>query len=240
MSGLASNKDLIQQFFVDERRLHRRAVIVTWIFVGLADLWAIGAYFGGVELFVILQGLVVFVALVMICMWLSLHRKKTLQDRLSMLLDSIEFGWDELHGLDLSSKEADHLHLAFSSTVGRTASNETFLRTRGGDEKGPAFGQPEIAIEAAAERVDPALHEDDYAGLEGELRVSEQLVEEANQHYAEEAQRLWDIAEARDLDNIEEGVSRLGDLVATGWFERNAKDGAVEELMKSKGDRGPQ
>ena len=239
MSGLASNKDLIQQFFVDERRLHRRAVIVTWIFVGLADLWAIGAYFGGVELFVILQGLVVFVALVMICMWLSFRRRKTLQDRLSMLLDSIEFGWDELHGLDLSSKEADHLHLAFSS-VGRTASNETFLRTRGGDEKGPAFGQPEIAIEAAAERVDPALHEDDYAGLEGELRVSEQLVEEANQHYAEEAQRLWDIAEARDLDNIEEGVSRLGDLVATGWFERNAKDGAVEELMKSKGDRGSQ
>ena len=240
MSGLASNKDLIQQFFVDERRSHRRAVIVTWIFVGLADLWAIGAYFGGLELFIILQGLVVFVALVMICMWLSLHRKKTLQDRLGMLLDSIEFGWDELHGLDLSSKEAGHLHLAFTSTVGRTASNETFLRTRGGDEKGPAFGQPEIAIEAAAERVDPALHEDDYAGLEGELRVSEQLVEEANQHYAEEAQRLWDIAEARDLDNIEEGVSRLGDLVATGWFERNAKDGAVEELMKSKGDRGPQ
>ena len=83
--------------------------------------------------------------------------------------------------------------------------------------------------------MDPALHEEDYAGLEGALRVSEQLVEEANQHYAEEAQRLWDIAEARDMDNIEEGVSRLGDLVASGWFERNAKDGAVEELMKSKG-----
>ena len=42
------------------------------------------------------------------------------------------------------------------------------------------------------------------------------------------------------MDNIEEGVSRLGDLVATGWFERNAKDGAVEELMKSKGDRDSQ
>ena len=118
---------------------------------------------------------------------------------------------------------------------GRVSSNETFLRTRGEDEKGPAFDTSSASVSADAERVDPALHEEDYTGLEGELRVSEQLVEEANQHYAEEAQRLWDIAEARDMDNIEEGVSRLGDLVATGWFERNPKDGAVEELMKSKG-----
>ena len=81
--------------------------------------------------------------------------------------------------------------------------------------------------------MDPQLHEEDYLGLEGDLRVAEQLVEEANQHYADEAQRLWDIAEARDMDNIEAGVERLGDLVATGWFERNAKDGAVEELMNS-------
>ena len=235
MERLTANKDLIQQFFVDERQAHRRAVIVTWIIVGLADLWGIGAYFSGVELYIILQGLIVFLALVMVCMWLSLHRKKTLQNRLSEVLASIEFGWDELHGLDLSSEESDHLHLAFASTVGRASSNETFLRTRGGDEKGPAFGKPGIDIDATAERVDPALHEEDYAGLEGELRVSEQLVEQANQHYAEEAQRLWDIAEARDMDNIEEGVSRLGDLVASGWFERNAKDGAVEELMKSKG-----
>ena len=30
------------------------------------------------------------------------------------------------------------------------------------------------------------------------------------------------------MDNIEKG-QRLGDLVASGWFERNAKDGAVED-----------
>jgi hypothetical protein len=35
------------------------------------------------------------------------------------------------------------------------------------------------------------------------------------------------------MDNIEAGVERLGDLVAAGWFEQNAKDGAVEELMNS-------
>ena len=61
--------------------------------------------------------------------------------------------------------------------------------------------------------MDPLLHEDDYLGLEGDLRVAEQLVEEANQQYADEAQRLWDIAETRDMDNIEAGVERLGDFI---------------------------
>ena len=64
------------------------------------------------------------------------------------------------------------------------------------------------------------------------LRVSERLVEEANQHYAVEAQRQWDIAEERDMDMVEEGIERLGDLVASGWFERNPKDGALRELME--------
>jgi hypothetical protein len=130
--------------------------------------------------------------------------------------------------------------LAFSTTVGRASSNETFLRTRGSDEKGPAFDREGVTVDAGADRVDPALHEQDYDGLEGALRVSEQLVEEANQQYAEEAQRQWDLAERRDMDNIEAGVERLGDLVASGWFERNAKDGAVEELMNSKRESGSQ
>lgn len=237
---MISNNELIQQFFADERQNRRRRVITVWITVILADLWAIGAYRGGVENTAIVQGLTVCFAAVLIVSWRSLYRKKTLQDRLSELLDSIEFGWDELHGLDLSSEEADHLHLAFTATVGRTTTNEMFLRTRGEDEKGPAFDTSGAPVNASAERVDPALHEEDYTGLEGELRVSEQLVEEANQHYAEEAQRQWAMAEARDMDNIEEGVSRLGDLVATGWFERNAKDGAVEELMKTKDNRETQ
>ena len=206
-----------------------------WSLVGLADVFAVAAYLGGMPVERIAMVLILPVLASFVLLWRGLSDGRRLEGRLGELLNAVEFGWDELHGLDLSSEESDHLHLAFASTVGRAASNETFLRTRGGDEKGPAFGKPGIDIDATAERVDPALHEEDYAGLEGELRVSEQLVEEANQHYAEEAQRLWDIAEARDMDNIEEGVSRLGDLVASGWFERNAKDGAVEELMKSKG-----
>ena len=84
--------------------------------------------------------------------------------------------------------------------------------------------------------MDPSLHEGDYEGLEGELRVSEKLVEEANQHYATVAQRQWEIAEQRDMDMVEAGVDRLGDLVASGWFEQNSEDGALSSLMETAED----
>lgn len=234
MGNVSENKELVEQFFVQERKKHRRMVVLLWIMMGLGDLVAIVAWFEGVEISRILRGLAVLAGFAFVMLWLVRHQKKTLQERLGALLASIEFGWDELHGLDLNTAEADHLHLAFSATtLGRITTNESYLRTRGSDEKGPAFDEAEAPINASKQRVDPLLHEEDYVGLEGELRVAEQLVEEANQQYADEAQRQWDIAEAQDMDNIEAGVKRLGDLVATGWFERNAKDGAVEEVMNS-------
>ena len=231
---MSENKELVEQFFVHERKKHRRMVVLLWIIMGLGDLVAIVAWLEGIEISRILRGLAVLAGFAFVMLWLVRHQKKTLQERLGALLASIEFGWDELHGLDLNTAEADHLHLAFSATtLGRITTNESYLRTRGSDEKGPAFDEAEAPINASKQRVDPLLHEEDYVGLEGELRVAEQLVEEANQQYADEAQRQWDIAEAQDMDNIEAGVKRLGDLVATGWFERNAKDGAVEEVMNS-------
>ena len=174
-------------------------------------------------------------------LWRGLSDGRRLDGRLGELLNAVEFGWDELHGLDLNAEEADRLHEAFTHiAAGRLMTNESQLRTRGGDAKGPAFDGHETTIDPKRNRVDPALHEADYDGLEGALRVSEQLVEEANQQYAEQAQRQWEASEARDLDNIEEGVERLGDLVASGWFERNAKDGALSKLMESHEEKGSQ
>jgi len=234
VEDVSGNKELVEQFFVDERKKHRRLVVLLWVTVGFGDLFAMLAWFNGVEISQIIGGLVVLCGFAFVMFSLGLRHKKTLQERLRILLASIEFGWDELHGLDLNTAEADHLHVAFSTTtLGRTTTNEPYLRTRGVDEKGPAFDDVEAPIDTSKQRVDPLLHEEDYAGLEGDLRVAEQLVEEANQQYAEEAQRQWNIAESRDMDNIEAGVERLGDLVAAGWFERNAKDGAVKELMNS-------
>ena len=230
---------LIQQFFVDERSRRRRALVVLWSTVVLIDVFAVGAYFAGMGVERIAAFLAVPVLASFALLWRSMNRGKTLQTRLAHMLDAVEFGWEELHGLDLNAEEADRLHEAFTAiAAGRSATNEAELQTRGGDEKGPAFDRSDAFIDPNRDRVDPNLHEDEYLGLEGELRVSERLVEEANQQYAEQAQQQWEVAEARDLDNIEAGVKRLGDLVASGWFEQNAKDGALSELMESHEDPG--
>ena len=229
-----TNKALIEHFFVQERAGRKKLLFAIWGIVILTDVFVLIAYLHGMDVYRIAQFLTVPLVLAIAVQWLSSHRMKTLQRRLGTLLDSIEFGWEELNGLDLDQKEADHLHQAFAaSNIGRIANNESYLRTRGGDEKGPAFDKTETSVDPNLVRVDPSLHEADYEGLEGELRVSEKLVEEANQHYAEEAQRQWDIAEKRDMDMVEEGIERLGDLVASGWFERNPKDGALHELMET-------
>ena len=233
------NKTLIEHFFVQERTERKKFMVAIWGIVILTDVFILIAYLQGMGAYRIVQFLTIPLALALTVNWLSIHRVKTLQGRLSALLDSIEFGWEELNGLDLNEKEADHLHQAFASTtIGRIATNETYLRTRGTDEKGPAFDKAEGRVDPTLIRVDPSLHEADYEGLEGDLEVSEKLVEEANQYYAAVAQRQWEAAEKNDVDLVEAGVERLGDLVASGWFEQNAKDGAVRELMES-GDDAP-
>ena len=68
------------------------------------------------------------------------------------------------------------------------------------------------------------------------MRPSELLVSEANVRYDTIAQQRWKDSESMDQDLIEAGVERLGDLVRTDWFEKNAKDGAVESLMESKNE----
>ena len=54
---------------------------------------------------------------------------------------------------------------------------------------------------------------------------------EANARYQNVANEQWQASEKADADLIEAGVERLGDLVRTDWFDKNAKVGAVDELM---------
>ena len=232
-----NNKDLVEAFFLQERGRRKKFTVIVWSVVIVTDICLLLAYVEGVSVFRILRFLTVPAAVCLVLLWISLYRDKTLQERLGVLLDGIEFGWEELNGLDLNPKEADYLHHAFAVNIGaRVSMNAPYLRTRGTDEKGPAFDKSEAQVDASTVRVDPSLHEADYEGLEGELRVSEQLVAEANQHYAQEAQRQWDIAEQRDMDMVEAGVERLGDLVASGWFEQNPADGALSALMETAED----
>ena len=114
--------------------------------------------------------------------------------------------------------------------------SKTQRRNRGSDEKGFTSGIIESQLDKSQTRRDSALSESTYQGLEDDLRPSELLVNEANVQYQKIAQQKWNEAESKDKDLIEAGVERLGDLVKTDWFEKNAKQGAVQELMDSEND----
>ena len=155
--------------------------------------------------------------------------------RLLRFIDAIEFDWDVLADLDVDEESMGRLHQAFIAAKfsGMEHTNSDEKRGRGSDEKGPAFSEHMDEFNKERGRVDPALHENEYEGLEGPLRHSEHLLRDADLVYAKQAEERWRVAEAGDSDLIEAGVARLGDLVATEWFEKNARDGAVSEVMKS-------
>lgn len=162
------------------------------------------------------------------------HRSKS-EERLLKFIDAIEFDWDVLSELKVDDASMERLHQAFIAAKfsGMERTNYEQKRGRGGDEKGPALSDHMDAFNKERERVDPAIHEKEYEGLEGPLLQSEHLLRDADLMYAKHAEERWKRSEADDADIIEAGVERLGDLVTTEWFEKNAKDGAVSEVMKS-------
>ena len=62
------------------------------------------------------------------------------------------------------------------------------------------------------------------------MTSAEKMVADANTNYATMAQKRWEIAEANDPDLIEYGVEKLGDLVKTDYFEKNAESGAFAKV----------
>ena len=107
--------------------------------------------------------------------------------------------------------------------------NKKHRRSRGFDEKGPTGGVLSQSLDKNNQRID-AMKNDDYNDLSQEITAGELLIQEADKKYAEISEKRWTESESKDKDLIEAGVEKLGDLVKTEWFERNAKDGAVKEL----------
>ena len=107
--------------------------------------------------------------------------------------------------------------------------NKKHRRSRGFDEKGPTGGVLSQSLDKENQRID-AMKNNDYDDLSQEITAGESLIREADQKYAEISEKRWNESESKDKDLIEAGVEKLGDLVKTDWFERNAKGGAVKEL----------
>ena len=105
------------------------------------------------------------------------------------------------------------------------------LMTRGKDERGFTPGILESDLDANRD-ITQAEDREEYHDLEDDLTVAQQVKAEADQRYAEHAQQRWEEAERNDPDLIEAGVKRLGDLVATDYFEKNHDPNAVSKLME--------
>ncbi len=108
-------------------------------------------------------------------------------------------------------------------------SNSEHLRIRGSDEKGPAFGKNSNDFSTHGKRID-AMENRDYDEIENVNTKGERMLRDADKLQSEAAAIQWEKSQSKDQDLIEAGVENLGDLIKTGWFEKNQQDGAVKQL----------
>lgn len=238
-----AERELIHHFFSEEDARRKRSLVLVWVLIIATDLLVLVAYFQtediGTVLLRVWPALVAVLTLVFFVLRGSVRSQRTMEARLNDLLSTVDLDWEDISELELPKARQSLVLDAFADkSMVEGQVNTAYRRTRGGDEKGPAFGEEKAGFEVASKRQDPAVHEADYEGLVGPLGTGEVLVEEANESYAAQAQERWGASEKADMDMIEAGVERLGDLVAAGWFEKNVKDGAVNDLMGTNHEDG--
>jgi hypothetical protein len=238
-----AERELIHHFFSEEDARRKRSLVLVWVLIIATDLLMLVAYFQtediGTVLLRVWPALVAVLTLVFFVLRGSVRSQRTMEARLNDLLSTVDLDWEDISELELPKARQSLVLDAFADkSMVEGQVNTAYRRTRGGDEKGPAFGEEKAGFEVASKRQDPAVHEADYEGLVGPLGTGEVLVEEANESYAAQAQERWEASEKADMDMIEAGVERLGDLVAAGWFEKNVKDGAVNDLMGTNHEDG--
>jgi hypothetical protein len=238
-----AERELIHHFFSEEDARRKRSLVLIWVLIIATDLLMLVAYFQtediGTVLLRVWPALVAVLTLVFFVLRGSVRSQRTMEARLNDLLSTVDLDWEDISELELPKARQSLVLDAFADkSMVEGQVNTAYRRTRGGDEKGPAFGEEKAGFEVASKRQDPAVHEADYEGLVGPLGTGEVLVEEANESYAAQAQERWEASEKADMDMIEAGVERLGDLVAAGWFEKNVKDGAVNDLMGTNHEDG--
>ena len=218
----------LQQYRFETSRKQQLRLRVFVLIVSILILGAVGWFNSSLSLSLTIVFQSIAIGSVLLLAFSAQRKSIERQDALFMLLE-----------VDPTLLEqSNRMELAFQAVqAGDLQSiqvSKTQRRNRGSDEKGFTSGRTESHFDTLQPRRDAALSESSYEGLEDDLRPSELLVNEANARYGEKAQQRWQDAESKDIDLIESGVEKLGDLVKTDWFEKNAKDGAVQDLIDSK------
>lgn len=154
-------------------------------------------------------------------------KKQQIVDFARLFEIDIDDNYDELNNTISMYKKGEFENIEASFT------NKKHRRSRGFDEKGPTSGVLLSPLDKKNQRID-AMSNNDYQDITEEITAGESLIREADEKYAKMSEQRWKDSEAKDTDLIEAGVERLGDLVKTDWFEKNAKGGAIKELYKDK------
>ena len=169
----------------------------------------------------------------------------------SLLIELIESGWnfitedicvlDNDYNLNFTSSFP---YIKLSNEVATMHTNKLILTDIKADRLGRQTYQVDLSNVSAGgvlesdldeqQALRPVSKHDVYADLEQDLTVAEQVKAEADKRYAEHAQQRWEEAERNDPDLIEAGVTRLGDLVTTDYFEKNQDSKAVSKLTSDQ------
>ena len=108
-------------------------------------------------------------------------------------------------------------------------SRKSTQQEAGSDPAGPDWGKTDFKLGHEPVRRDAIAEGKKYTGMEGDLTSGEKMVADANSKYAVWHKKVG-IAEANDPDLVEYGVERLGDLVKTDYFEKNADEGVFAKV----------
>ena len=154
-------------------------------------------------------------------------KKRVITDFAMLFEIDIEDDLTELNNTISMYKKGEFEQIEVSFT------NKKHRRSRGFDDKGPTGGVLISPLDKDNQRID-AMKNNDYQDLNEDITAGQALIREADEKYAKISEERWKNSESKDADLIEAGVERLGDLLKTDWFEKNAKDGAIKELYNDE------
>ena len=178
-----------------------------------------------------------FISFVLLCFSIYLFvAQRSVNEKIDEILKRMDFSLLQFEDSKTRSSVERKLTKLFGNIPQRITSNSEMTRTRGADEKGPTWGKQDGEFGKVANFRDAVEHGKVFDGLEGELYKSEKLIKDANENYSEMAQQRWEKSQSNDPDLVEAGVETLAELLTTDYFEKNSKDGAVEDLMGQNSD----
>jgi len=151
-----------------------------------------------------------------------------------------QFDMTQLFDVSDEQKRFEEYQKILAIRIREDSMTITPVMTRGSDEKGPDWGKTDFKMGSEPVRRDAIIEGAKYEGMEGDLTQGEQLRATADEEYTEMAQERWERAEANDPDLIEYGVAKLGDLVRTDYFEKNAEDGVFSKVARPEDEEDQQ